>query len=578
MEVLGHNPSEVRLERLSGGDHPLLLEHDTTKQIGVIEKAWLDGTKGRAVVRFGHSALAEEIFNDVKSGIRSLVSVGYRVDRFEKQETRSGEEEEEPTYRATDWTPYEISVVAIPADAGVGVGKKLEEKGCIMPQDNKEAELEAKKKLEAERAELDKRKQEAEEAEQKRKEEKAREELEKERQTVQRNEATRIAELYSVANRYGKADKVKDAVQKGLTVEQFKSSILDDMGGEEGATVRAFDASTASTETGSSGKSIGDLFISSEDYKRVGSKVGEKRGVSIVIPDRADFSRATFSATTESLTSIQKLPGIPGLLDQQPLRIAQLFAQGTTTALTVRYIQEDTYTNAATAVAEGAAKPEATLDVSEVDATVRKIAVYLKVTDEMFADFAQMRSYVDGRLGYMVQALEDNHLLNGTGASNQITGVLNVSGIQTEDASASSTPADAIYKAITKVRSVGFVEPDAIVIHPNDYRDLKLTKDQNGQYHGGGPFFGQYGNGMYSNVGMLWGLPAVITTAITEGTALVGAFRIGGQLWRRMGLTVEATNSDQDDFINNLVTIRAECRLTLATYKPLAFASVTNIA
>jgi HK97 family phage major capsid protein len=165
IEILDHTPGSCDLSRLSDGRHPLLLNHDTDDQIGVIDSAVIDADKvGRAVVRFGRGQLANEIFQDVQDGIRSLVSVGYMIDELEADDgegedrtlrkftwaefearqkkilgadsqQRSGanrdwawvssnqEEEDEPTYRVTKWTPFEISIVSIPADASVGIGR-----------------------------------------------------------------------------------------------------------------------------------------------------------------------------------------------------------------------------------------------------------------------------------------------------------------------------------------------------------------------------------------------------------------------------------------------------------------------
>jgi HK97 family phage major capsid protein len=106
---------------------------------------------------------------------------------------------------------------------------------------------------------------------------------------------------------------------------------------------------------------------------------------------------------------------------------------------------------------------------------------------------------------------------------------------------------------------------------------MRLAKDDNNQYYGGGPFSGPYGNGAYANAERYWGLPVVVTTAITSGTALVGAFKLGAQIWDREGITVDATNSDQDDFTFNRMAIRVEERLALAIYRPNAFCKVTGI-
>jgi HK97 family phage major capsid protein len=117
-EVLSHDDGAMRMERLNSAA-PLLVNHDTDDQVGVIESARLEGGKGKAVVRFSKSARGQEIFQDVVDGIRRLVSVGYRIHET-KTEKKSGGVE---VVRVTDWEPLEISLVAVPADATVGVGR-----------------------------------------------------------------------------------------------------------------------------------------------------------------------------------------------------------------------------------------------------------------------------------------------------------------------------------------------------------------------------------------------------------------------------------------------------------------------
>jgi HK97 family phage major capsid protein len=117
-EILDHGQKSMRMERLAGGA-PLLMEHDRGDQVGVIERAWVEGKRGRAVVRFSRSARAEEIFQDVQDGIRSLVSVGYAVHEMKLE--RSGDDGD--VYRITDWEPFEISLVSVPADPTVGAGR-----------------------------------------------------------------------------------------------------------------------------------------------------------------------------------------------------------------------------------------------------------------------------------------------------------------------------------------------------------------------------------------------------------------------------------------------------------------------
>lgn len=115
-EILDHSPGSVRMERINRGA-PLLLNHDHDRQIGVVDRAFIgDDRRGRATVRFSRSPLGQEIFKDVQDGIRRLVSTGYRL---HGEPTPEGEN----SYRFRDWEPLELSIVPIPADHTVGVGR-----------------------------------------------------------------------------------------------------------------------------------------------------------------------------------------------------------------------------------------------------------------------------------------------------------------------------------------------------------------------------------------------------------------------------------------------------------------------
>ncbi|MEZ9525715.1 phage major capsid protein [Enterovibrio norvegicus] len=120
-EVLDHGPSAVRMERFESGASALV-NHDWDDLVGVIESASIDGKKGRAVVRFGTSERAEEIWQDVKSGIRKHISIGYIVHAM----VLESDENDVRTYRVTDWEPFELSFVTVPADPTVGVGRSMD--------------------------------------------------------------------------------------------------------------------------------------------------------------------------------------------------------------------------------------------------------------------------------------------------------------------------------------------------------------------------------------------------------------------------------------------------------------------
>lgn len=327
-----------------------------------------------------------------------------------------------------------------------------------------------------------------------------------------------------------------------------------------------------------SGRSIGEQILASEVYKKShGAKRPEGWARTLGEFDlKATLTETTGGGITGSgLAQPQVAPGILSILFQ-PLSVEDLIPSGQTDSALVRYLKETVATNAAAAVAEGAAKPASTLNFSAVDEPVRKIATTLKVTDEMFDDVPQLRSYLDNRLMLFVRIATEAAILSGAGAPS-LTGILNRSGLTAAQALASDTVPDAIYKDITKIRIASFLEPDGIVINPTDWQDVRLAKDGNEQYYGGGPFTAAYGNpgGMAGD--MLWGKRVVVTTAMAAGTALVGAFATAAQVFNKGGLTVEATNSNEDDFLNNLVALRAERRLALAVYRPAAFSTVTGI-
>ena len=558
LEVLDHTPSSVDMSRLSARA-PLLLEHERDEQIGVVEEASIVDRKGKAKVRFSRNAKADEIFRDVKDGIRSLVSVGYRVTKLVVEKV---EETGLDTLRAMSWQPMEISIVSVPADFSVGVGRSERSDGNKVTietpfqmkrfnilRDPAPAEGGGGTPIVPASApvpQVD--------------------------QTKTVREQAR--EMFLAAKAHGKIEIYESALERGLSLVDFQKELLAKVADDSKRTV----VQSAQNQNENLKRTLGDILVQSSEYRDAVAKGGgAHRNIAIEIPKvyGVEQFRATLLTTT-GLTSYERPPGIV-TLGQQPLTIAQLFAQGTTSSSTVRVTQEVSYTQAATAVAEEGQKPEASFDLVETDFAVKKIAVVGRVSDEMFSDYPQVQAYVNSRLIYMVGALEDNHLINGDGSSNKITGILSTSGIQTVSAGASATVIDAIFKAMTKIAAVGFFQPDYIVVHPTDWQNIKLSKDSSGQYYAGGPFTGAYGLGGYTVAGTLWGLPVIATTSISQGTALVGAFTLGAQLFRREGIRLDTTNSDASDFQYNRIAIRVETRLALAVYRPLAFCTVTSI-
>lgn len=332
-------------------------------------------------------------------------------------------------------------------------------------------------------------------------------------------------------------------------------------------------------------KSFGDLFVESKaftEYDRV-----QKKGPTAEVDlskTYGDFVAAhgmkaalDLSEQIRTKATLDTLTGytpqsvrIPVLITpgEQAPTVASLFPQGNTTQQAIPYMEETLATNAAAETAEGGEKPEAALEFDEKSSPVRKIAVFLPVTDELFDDVPAMRSYVENRLRTFVRQREDGQLLNGTGLGTNLLGVLNTPGIQTQAKGADPTP-DAIYKAITKIAVNAFLDASGVVFHPNDWMEIRLLRTADGIYI--------WGNPSEAGPERIWGLPIVKTTRIAEGTALVGAYRDGGQIFRRSEIAFAVSDSHSDFFRKNLLALRAEERLALVIFRPLAFCTVTGI-
>lgn len=260
------------------------------------------------------------------------------------------------------------------------------------------------------------------------------------------------------------------------------------------------------------------------------------------------------------------------------LVVADLFGQETTSRAAVTYfVESETVNGAVTTVAEGAQKPLISFgDPDPVTENVRKIAAVMKESDEMLEDLPWLASAIDNRGIYMVQLFEEDALLNGDGTGTNLTGLLNRAGLLAEEiGEGESNFADALFRAKTAVGLNSPFEADGIVINPADYQTLRLAKDSNSQYYGGGYFAGPYGNGAVMEQPPIWGLRTVVTPAVAQGTAIVGAFAQGGSVIRRQGLTVDIANQNEDDWRCNRIAIRIEERLALAIRYPKAFCEVT---
>lgn len=263
---------------------------------------------------------------------------------------------------------------------------------------------------------------------------------------------------------------------------------------------------------------------------------------------------------------------------RRPLLVADLLGSGSVSGNAITYPVFGALEGSTAFVAEGGQKPQIHVanPTWKTDA-LTEIAGFFKVTDDMAEDLPYVVSEINSTALYNLQLTEEMSILSGAGTSNTLTGLLNRSGVQVlaNEAGGTVSDPDLIFRAISNVQEVTGFSADGIVINPADYARIRLSKDANGQYFGGGFFAGQYGQGGIQEQPPLWGLRTVVTSSIAAGTVLVGAFKAAGKVFRKGGVVIESTNSHDDDFTNDLITIRLRERLGLQVKYPAALVKVT---
>jgi HK97 family phage major capsid protein len=256
-----------------------------------------------------------------------------------------------------------------------------------------------------------------------------------------------------------------------------------------------------------------------------------------------------------------------GILPQlfRPLRVLDLIPTGTMDGNVLPYTQESGNFLAAETV-EGAAKPEDGVVYTDAAATAQTIAAWLKIRKQALADVPALQSIIDARLRYSVQRRLEGQVLNGNGTDPNIRGILATAGLGAVAYAAGQLAADQVLRAMTTVL-LADAQATGIVMNPLDWQDALLAKAAgDGHYYSGGPFS--------VTPAVMWGVPLVPSPVIPAGTVLVGDFAIGAQLFIREGVNVLLSDSDQDDFIKNKVTLLGEMRAALAVWRPSAFATV----
>lgn len=300
----------------------------------------------------------------------------------------------------------------------------------------------------------------------------------------------------------------------------------------------------------------GDQFIKSDRYDAFIR--GDVQKVRMEVKNTISGDDATVAP--------DRRPGIvPGAF--QPLTIEQFLNSVPTSSNAIEYTKENTYTNNAAETAEAAEKPESAVTFSLVNTPVQTIAHWLKITRQLASDNAALAAYVDQRLRYGVNRRVEAQLVTGDGVSPNLSGFMD-SGNFTAHGYADAALGSTLKKLvlINKIKydcwSAGYV-PNGIVMNPADWADLEnelITTNANAvrisYTEGGTP--------------RVMGLPVILSIGMTADNVAVGAFNEAYTVYNREGVVVDMSDSDDDNFTKNLVTIRAERRLAMVTEVPAA--------
>lgn len=414
------------------------------------------------------------------------------------------------------------------------------------------------------------------------------------------------AEYKSHFDRAQELNNQRQVAKNDEAVMDQAKSLADELG-LSAETKDDLDAQLREPERHGKGVTLGKAVITSQQFKSMIEGFRQHDG-SLRVPEKARVqsdaipfetlihgAKALFvggSQTSAGAFVVNERTDIVEMTGRRPLTIRDLISVRRTTSDTVEYVQQTSHTNAAAPVAEatssaspttgassgaaltldanGGYKPEGAWAFQEATATVRTIAEWVPATKRALADVAQLEGLINDELMADLAETEETQVIAGSGTGQNLPGILNTSGIQT---TAAVTTNDATWfgsyrTAVTKLRTVGRVNPTAVVVNPTQGERIDTSKDSQLRFYGNGPF----GLGPRT----LWGIPVVESEAISAGTALVGDFS-KAVLWDREQASVTMTDSHADFFIRNLVAILAEERVAFGVTRPAAFCTVTGL-
>jgi HK97 family phage major capsid protein len=252
----------------------------------------------------------------------------------------------------------------------------------------------------------------------------------------------------------------------------------------------------------------------------------------------------------------------PVIMPRRRLTVRQLLAPGQTNSNLVQFTRQTGRTNAAAVVTEGSAKPESNITFELAEAPVRTIATWIPVSRQAMDDAPLLQSTIDTELRYMIDYVDEQELLFGDGTGEHIKGLSSqVTAFSAPFSIDQPTMLDSLLLGIADAQQ-SQIMATGVIVNDLDWKKMQAIKDGQGRYIGGGPF-GSIGNSV-------WTLPVVDTPAMPAGEFMAGAFAVAAQVIDRMQTEVLVSSEDRDNFIKNMLTVRAESRVALAVKIPEA--------
>lgn len=376
-------------------------------------------------------------------------------------------------------------------------------------------------------------------------------------------------------------DDVKEAGEKALkeaekagTMSAETKATVDDLLVKQGELMAQMTEVTQKMDKFGQGseaqrmKSSGEQLVESPEFKEFVARGGFKAAGMAVSVGMKAITGLT-DAAGGLLVAPQRIPGIITAPNRR-MTVRDLLMPGRTQSNLIEFFKELLFTNSAAPVSETVLKPESNITFEEASARVVTIAHWLPASKQIMDDVPQLQSFVDGRMRYGLELVEEAQLLKGSGVGNNINGVYTQATAYSLPSGATA-PAQRIDMLRAMILQAALAEypVDGIVLHPTDWYNIEILKTTDGAY--------LFANPTGSVSPTLWGRNVVATQAMTQDTALVGAFSMGAQIFDKEDANVVVSSEDVDNFRKNMLTVRAEERLALAVYRPAAFVKNTNL-